>query len=160
MYSNKEDNGYIYCFSSKSMPGIYKIGMTTRTPEERLKDANSSNTWKPPIPYNIEMSVKVSHPYVKEQSLHKLLQHYGKRIHPRREFFNISIYEVRMFFLLLNNDIQLSGLPYIDKYDYEHIEEEENNEDIEDLLMNNDEGIPYATMNNPFERFSYREKDI
>ena len=154
-----EKPGYIYCFSSRSMPGIYKIGMTTRTPEDRLKDANTSNTWKPPTPYNIEMFVKVTQAYVKEQALHKLLEHYGKRIHPRREFFSISIYEVRMFFLLLDGDIELSNVPYAEKYEYEHTEEEENNEDIEDLLINNEEGIPYITMNNPFERFAFREEN-
>ena len=156
----QDKSGYIYCFSSRSMPGIYKIGMTTRTPEDRLKDANASNTWKPPTPYNIEMSVKVTHAYIKEQALHKLLEHYGKRIHPRREFFSISIHEVKMFFLLLNGDIELSTVPYIHNYDGEHTEEEENNEDIEDLLINNEQGISYVTMNNPFERFAYKEENI
>ena len=68
--------GIFIVFSSRSMPGIYKIGMTRRTPEDRLRDANASNTWKPPTPYNIEMFVKVSQAYVKEQALHKLLEHY------------------------------------------------------------------------------------
>lgn len=151
--------GYIYCFSSRSMPGIYKIGMTTRTPDERLKDANAANTWKPPTPYNIEMFVKVSEPFVKEQALHKLLQYQGKRIHPRREFFSISIREVRMFFLLLDGDIELSNIPYIHDYEYEHTEDpEENNEDIEDILINNNHDIPYATLNNPFDQYAYSEE--
>lgn len=32
------NDGYIYCFSNQSMPGIVKIGMTTRTPGERAKE--------------------------------------------------------------------------------------------------------------------------
>ena len=28
--------GYVYAFSTESMPGIFKIGMTERTPEKRL----------------------------------------------------------------------------------------------------------------------------
>jgi hypothetical protein len=150
----RDNDGYIYCFSNPAMPGIYKIGMTTRTPEARLKDANTSNTWKPPMPYRIEMFAKVSDPMKKEQSLHKLLEHYGKRIHPRREFFHITLREVRMFFALLDGDTQVSSCPYI----YEHKEDEnENNEDIEDILINTDNITPYNTNRNPFEQFTYRE---
>ena len=36
--------GYLYCFSNPSMPSIIKCGMTDRTPPDRLKEANSSNT--------------------------------------------------------------------------------------------------------------------
>ena len=49
-------DGYLYCFSNSSMPGILKIGMTERTPDIRLSEANSSNTWKPPTPYKIEFA--------------------------------------------------------------------------------------------------------
>ena len=162
---SRDNTGYIYCFSNPSMPGIYKIGMTTRTPEERIKDANTSNTWKPPKPYNIEMFAKITEPMKKERSLHKLLEHYGKRIHPRREFFHITLHEVRMFFELLDGTIQVSSSPYIYEYEYKHEykheekekekeEEDENNEDIEDILINN---IQYTTYKNPFEQFAYRE---
>jgi hypothetical protein len=34
-------SGYIYCFSNKAMPGIYKIGATERDPQERLKSIKS-----------------------------------------------------------------------------------------------------------------------
>lgn len=44
--------GYIYAFSNKSMPGFIKIGMTERTPEERLAEANLPDTFKPPLPQN------------------------------------------------------------------------------------------------------------
>lgn len=60
--------GYLYCFSNPSMPGILKIGMTTRKPEDRLCEANTSNTWKPPMPYSIEMSVHVKDPHTKEKN--------------------------------------------------------------------------------------------
>ena len=50
-------SGYLYCFSNESLKNLYKIGMTTRTVEDRLKEANSS-TWCPPN-FKIELSVKV-----------------------------------------------------------------------------------------------------
>ena len=79
-------DGYIYCFSNISMPNILKIGTTERTPKERLKEANSPDTWKPPTPYKIEFAKKVKNPKEKETTLHKLLEQYTERINTRREF--------------------------------------------------------------------------
>ena len=56
------NEGYIYCFSNKSMPGILKVGMTERTPDVRLNESNNSDTWRPPTPYKIEFAKKVSNP--------------------------------------------------------------------------------------------------
>ena len=91
-------DGYIYCFSNPSMPGILKVGMTERTPEARLSEANASDTWRPPTPYKIEFAKKVSNPSQKEKTLHTLLEQYTDRIHPRREFFRVSQKEVLKFF--------------------------------------------------------------
>ena len=40
------------------MQGILKIGMTERTPIERLNEANTADTWRPPTPYAIVCSKK------------------------------------------------------------------------------------------------------
>ena len=80
-------DGYIYCFSNPCMPGILKVGMTERTPVIRLGEANASDTWRPPTPYKIEFSKKVSDASGKEKTLHTLLEQYTERINPRREFF-------------------------------------------------------------------------
>jgi len=39
--------GWVYAFYSRSMPGLVKIGMTTRSPEIRLAEANKGDTWRP-----------------------------------------------------------------------------------------------------------------
>jgi hypothetical protein len=98
-------DGYIYCFSNSSMPGILKVGMTERTPEVRLSEANASDTWRPPTPYKIEFAKKVSNPSLKEKTLHTLLEQYTDRIHPRREFFRVSQEEVRKFFDLMDGEM-------------------------------------------------------
>ena len=46
--------GYIYCISNSSMPGIFKVGVTNRTIEARLQEANKPDTWKPPTKYVVE----------------------------------------------------------------------------------------------------------
>ena len=52
--------------SNPSMPGIMKIGMTMRTPEERLKEANKHDTFKPPTLYQIDFAKEVLNPKTKE----------------------------------------------------------------------------------------------
>lgn len=97
-------DGYVYCFSNESMPGILKIGMTERTPDARLAEANSSDTWRPPTPYKIEFAKKVIHPKEKETILHTLLSKYTDRINPKREFFRVSSDEVKIFFELMDGN--------------------------------------------------------
>ena len=98
-------DGYIYCFSNPCMPGILKVGMTERTPVIRLGEANASDTWRPPTPYKIEFSKKVSDASGKEKTLHTLLEQYTERINPRREFFRVSQEEVRKFFDLMDGEM-------------------------------------------------------
>jgi T5orf172 domain len=117
-------DGYAYCKSNESMPGILKIGMTKRTPEARLREANASDTWRPPTPYKIEFAKKVSNVSEKEKTLHSLLEQYTDRIHPRREFFRISIEEVRKFFDLMDGEMWIETC-----LEHEEEEEEEEEED-------------------------------
>ena len=98
-------SGYVYAFSNKSMPGILKCGMTERTPEERLKEANVSDTWRPPTPYVMEFAKKVNDVKNKEITLHKLLEKYTERVNPKREFFRVSIEEIKTFFDLMDGEI-------------------------------------------------------
>lgn len=103
--------GHIYCISNESMPGILKIGITERTPEERLSEANSSDTWRPPTPYVLEFSKKVSNPRQKETTIHTLLNE--QRIHPRREFFRIDVEKVRLIFNLMEGEVTTT-VPVVD----------------------------------------------
>ena len=103
-------DGYLYCFSNPSMPGILKVGMTERTPEIRLNEANSSDTWRPPTPYKLEFAKKVLNPKQKETILHNLLSQYTERINPKREFFRVSTEEVKAFFDLIDGDLWVKDL--------------------------------------------------
>lgn len=96
--SLKSSKGYIYCFSNKVMPGILKIGMTRRCPIQRLKEANQSDTWRPPTKYMIEFAKVVNEPLLKEKDLHHLLERTNERIHPNREFFRAELHEIKNIF--------------------------------------------------------------
>ena len=117
------NEGYIYCFSNKSMLGILKVGMTERTPDVRLNEANNSDNWRPPTPYKIEFAKKVSNPKQKEITLHTLLSQYTERINPRREFFRVSPEEVKEFFNLMDGDL------WIEKTKEEFDNDIDNDED-------------------------------
>lgn len=112
-------SGYLYCFSNESLKNLYKIGMTTRTVEERLKEANS-NTWCPPT-FKVEVSVKVNNVVEKEKILHKILEEY--RSSSRREFFEVSLDKVKLLFSLL--------------YEEESKEETKSQNIMEEIKKNN-----------------------
>ncbi len=94
--------GYLYCFSNPSMPGILKVGMTLRTPEERLAEANRPDTFKPPTNYRLEFAKRVSDPRSKESTLHGLLASFAIQVNKNREFFRVPVDEVRRFFNLMD----------------------------------------------------------
>jgi len=121
--------GYLYCFSNQSMPGILKVGMTERTPEIRLNEANSSDTWRPPTPYKIEFAKNVLNPKQKETTLHNLLSQYTERINPKREFFRVSSEEVKAFFDLIDGDLWVKD-PEEEEQEEEQEEEEDDNQSI------------------------------
>lgn len=79
--------------------------MTERTPEERLSEANTSYTWRPPTPYKIEFAKKVAEPKQKERELHSLLERWAERINPRMEFFRVSNEDVLSFFNLMDGEM-------------------------------------------------------
>lgn len=97
-------DGWVYCISNPSMPGLLKIGMTLRTPQERLKEANSSDTWRPPTNFIIEFAKRVHNPLQKERTLHKLLEQYDQRVNPKREFFEVNIATARLCFELMDGE--------------------------------------------------------
>jgi hypothetical protein len=109
--STEEKEGWVYCISnenvrSASSPNniLLKIGMTDRTPQERLAEANKSDTWRPPVNYKIEFAKRVKNALKKEKTLHKLLEQYNERVNRSREFFDISVEKARLYFDLMDGE--------------------------------------------------------
>lgn len=86
------NSGYIYCLSNPSIPELLKIGMTTRTPEERAKELYTTGV---AAPFKIELTRKVNNPAEKEALIHKLLEDFRM---PSREFFKVSVDKVKNIF--------------------------------------------------------------
>ena len=128
-------SGYIYCFSNEVMPGILKVGMTERTPELRLNEANNSGTWTLPS-YKIVIAKKVLNPKQKELTLHILLSQYTQRIHPKREFFRVSQEEVKTFFDLIDGELWVETLEKEKEEDEEYDEDKKNSRNMAKCFTN------------------------
>lgn len=85
----KQDNkGIVYVLSNSAMPGLVKIGMTTRESiDTRMKELYSTGV---PVPFDCEYAceVKASDCAKIEKALHKAFK--PNRINDNREFFSIK----------------------------------------------------------------------
>ena len=92
-------SGWVYAFATPSMPDVVKIGATRRNPNERLEEANASDTWRPPRPYVVVCATEVADPFACERAVHALLA--ARRVNTRHEFFEITAIEARVILPLL-----------------------------------------------------------
>jgi hypothetical protein len=79
---------FVYVLVNKGMPGICKIGMTTTSVNQRVKEINSATgvitPWFPVYKYPCLNS------RVLEQAVHQRLELMGYRVNPKREGFEIK----------------------------------------------------------------------
>lgn len=81
----EKDNGLVYVLTNPAMPGIVKIGLTTRLKiEDRLKELFTTNV---PVPFKCEFACQVDDCSKVESALHKAFRPYR---FPQREFFKIE----------------------------------------------------------------------
>lgn len=80
------NSGYIYCLTNPVMPGLVKIGKTTRTVEERVAELNTTGV---PAPFVIEFVKKFNNVHTAEEQLHTMMNIY--RYSSVREFFRVSV---------------------------------------------------------------------
>jgi len=92
--------GYIYCFTNESMPGLVKIGMTTEDPEYRARELSSVTGI--PTPFRVEISKRILNPREKERAVHELLATLGFRVNEKREFFDCSMVIVKQLFAVID----------------------------------------------------------
>lgn len=90
--SNK---GYVYCLSNPALESMYKVGYTTNSMENRLKQLSNTST---PYPFKIEFAKMVANCYEKEKMLHNLLSSDGGRVNERREFFKVPLQMIKHLF--------------------------------------------------------------
>lgn len=80
--------GFVYCFHNEDEPGHYKVGMTTRSVEQRLKEANHNTYALPSNKVTVLFAKKVNNAERAEKYLHAQLDNY--RVVKEREIFRVS----------------------------------------------------------------------
>lgn len=78
------ENGFIYILKNESMPGVYKIGMTTTSPEQRAKEISS--TTGVPTPFSVVAAFHSKNPAKDEKLAHEAFS--AERISQSREFLS------------------------------------------------------------------------
>lgn len=83
--------GWVYILSTRESPNLLKIGMTTRSVEQRVKEINTATGVA--IPFGVRQCWRVSDPSAAEKLVHDCLDRH--RVRTDREFFRIDYFEAR-----------------------------------------------------------------
>jgi hypothetical protein len=70
MTQSNKLKGWIYVISNKAMPGLVKVGYSTKDPKLRAEDLNHTGS---PHPYRVEYEMLIEEPYQIERNVHKIL---------------------------------------------------------------------------------------
>ena len=89
--------------STQAMPGVVKVGMTLRTPDIRLKEANAAFEIRPG--WRIDVAKKVTNVHQKEALLHRILAPYRIVDIPAKEQFEVSVNMVAELIALMDGEI-------------------------------------------------------
>ena len=94
--------GYIYVLSNPLYPEYVFIGASKKTPAEKATELYSEGLL---FPFKVEMAKSVVGTDTKLVSLHKLLNKFGERPNPDRDFFKIPADTVDNLFDLVDGEI-------------------------------------------------------
>ncbi|MDD5528147.1 MAG: GIY-YIG nuclease family protein [Patescibacteria group bacterium] len=79
-------NEIIYVLTNEAMPGFVKVGRTSTSLEQRIRELNSSTSV--PLPFTAFYACTVKDTSFVEHQLHDAFD--DSRVNPRREFFHIA----------------------------------------------------------------------
>lgn len=103
-------SGYVYVMSNEAMPGIYKIGCTSRSPWERAEELYTTGV---PKPFIIEYCILIDSYQLLERRIHARLAKYNFN----KEFFKLDLKSCILE--LKSTAIELSS--YKEKYRSQHL---------------------------------------
>lgn len=97
--------GFVYVLRNECMPGIYKIGMTTRPPSQRRDELSAATS--APMPFEIVCFGEVLDPAFVESLMHEAFAEY--RVSGGREFFALPGDEMPRLFGSLREQSSIVG---------------------------------------------------
>ena len=85
-HEDSKNAGIVYLLINEAMPGLVKIGKTTRNdPQLRVDELYNASV---PVPFECVLAMRVDDPSSVELALHTAFG--PQRVNPRREFFKID----------------------------------------------------------------------
>ncbi|AZI45363.1 hypothetical protein EHF33_20855 (plasmid) [Deinococcus psychrotolerans] len=94
-------SGYLYALANESMPGVFKVGCTSRNPFDRAKELRTTGV---PTAFHVVAAVLVADIKTAEASAHTLLGKNGQRIDDEREFFSANLAHIVLVFSQILNE--------------------------------------------------------
>lgn len=83
--------GFVYFITNPSMPGLTKIGMTSKHPRERMEELTKATAC--PTPFEMLAFFDTPIPREAERAIHAALDEF--RPNPYREFFEVNAEELQ-----------------------------------------------------------------
>jgi len=98
---NKQGEGdqWVYVLENETTPGLYKVGYTKLTPDERAKQVSSATGV--PLPYTVAWAFRCFNGEILEGEVHHALKKY--RVNNQREFFQLDLNEIKKTIELIGN---------------------------------------------------------
>ena len=78
--------GWVYILTNPALPGMVKVGLTTRTPTARAAELTSSSGV--PLPFSVAWARAVADCAAVEAAVHRMLD--DRRVSGKREFFRVD----------------------------------------------------------------------
>jgi hypothetical protein len=78
--------GYVYVLVNRAMPGLVKIGFSTKSPSERASELSTTGV---PHPFEVCYYCETEEPSAYEAEIHRVLM--SRRVSESREFFKVSV---------------------------------------------------------------------
>lgn len=88
----KVAKGFLYVLTNPAMPGLTKVGKTTRQPDARVAELSSPTGV--PSPFSLAFQQPVEECHFAESWVHSELERGGYRLSNNREFFNAPLHVV------------------------------------------------------------------
>ncbi|MFS0757529.1 GIY-YIG nuclease family protein [Noviherbaspirillum sp. 1P10PC] len=101
------DRGYLYVLANSAMPGMVKVGKTTRTVLERSKELSGATGL--PTSFIVVFEQLFEDCTAAEQFVHSLLSKDGHRVANNREFFSAPVNEIVRAIMLAPGPISEHG---------------------------------------------------
>lgn len=121
-----QHRGYLYVLANSAMPGLVKVGKTTRTPSERAAELSSVTGL--PSPFIVVYEQLFQDCTAAESFVHAHLAQKGFRVSDNREFFSAPVNEVVRAIALAPGPIDSNSTQIVRETEDDVLEDDETEE--------------------------------